>query len=132
MNFFESIEKGIKAVSGKIKKIRRSDERTKRNWLIGSTVIMMIVVITLWVGYLNLTLPGIAPSETSTSTVVTQVQETDKSDSVFSVFARGFRITIKSISKNFSGTTGKISDLIFRTKQRLKNVQEYIPDNLSN
>lgn len=36
-----------------LRKIQNSDEATKRNWLIGATAVTMVMVIGLWLIYMN-------------------------------------------------------------------------------
>ncbi len=36
-----------------LNKLRRSDESTKRRWFIGSTIVIMALVIGLWIIYIN-------------------------------------------------------------------------------
>ena len=127
MKLFEFLKKGVEAISKKIKRIRRSDERTKRNWLLGSTFVAMIIVITLWIGYIQLTLPQVS-SPTNATTTAPVEEEIEKSDSIFSVFSRGLKVTYQSISKNFSGAIDKVSNIIKNTKERFKNVKEYTPE----
>lgn len=119
----------LKKFKQKLKKIRRSDEATKRNWLIGSTIVAMIIVITLWVGYLNLTVPDMAPAKSSEETPAEKVETSDGEDSIFSVFSRGFRVTFQSASDTINDIKNQFSEIFSKTKKRLENVKEYKPEN---
>lgn len=53
-------------------KLRSSDERRKKRWLIGSTVVIMVIVIYVWLAYFNylfadLKIAGPAPEVTPAS-----------------------------------------------------------------
>ncbi|HMB17550.1 MAG TPA: hypothetical protein VKO61_01420 [Candidatus Paceibacterota bacterium] len=130
MRFLEIFKKGTKAVDSKIKKIRRSDRKTKRNWLIGSTIIAMIIVISIWVGYLNLTVPEINSLDPAVSSTTTEnIAQEEGSDSPLSVFSRGFKITSQSISKSVESLVAKTKNFISNTKDKFNNVKEYTPEN---
>lgn len=49
-----------------IDKLQKSDEATKRKWLIFLSALSMVVVFIFWIVYLNLTVPKIgSPEETA-------------------------------------------------------------------
>lgn len=78
-----------KALS-KIKKLQRADDATKKRWLFGATAISMIFVITLWIFYLNMTLPNVNKEVKNA--------EVDK-ENLGETFKNGFR----AISGDFQG-----------------------------
>lgn len=43
-------------------KVRSSDEATKKRWVIGSSAVVMGVVVLLWIVYFNAFVTGFAPS----------------------------------------------------------------------
>lgn len=44
--------------------IQNSDEKTKKRWLIGSSAVTMIIVISLWLVYLNFSIRSQVPTDT--------------------------------------------------------------------
>lgn len=117
-------------VNRKIREIRRSDRKTKRNWLVGSTVIAMIVIVVLWVIYLNVTVKKIkiAREEESGEEVVIEEKEDVGDESVFSVFARGLKETGHSVSETFRKASEKVSGIFSGARDRLENIREYSPE----
>ena len=53
----------IEKIKNKVEAIQRADEFTRRLWHYGLTGVTMFVVVTLWLGYENVTIPGVAPVE---------------------------------------------------------------------
>ena len=51
-----------------IEKLQKSNEATKKKWLIILTVLAMIVVIGFWLAYLNLTIPKMPTKEVAMQT----------------------------------------------------------------
>lgn len=127
MPLFGFLDKEIKGVNRKIKEIQRSDQKIKRRWLIGSTAVVMVIIVFLWIGYLNFTVPEVSQNRDVIENQVETVEEPQKSDSIFSVFSRGFKITIRSVSETFGRITDKVSKIISSTRKRLENVKEYAP-----
>jgi hypothetical protein len=129
MFFIDKIKKIIKAVDRKIKNIRRSDKKTKRNWLVLSTTITMVLVICLWVWYINLALPSVSN--------LNEDVETKKSFNlpIVSVFMEGIRVIKNSFSENYLKISNKTKSIILDTKKQMedefKNVNEYIIESTS-
>lgn len=95
-----------------ILKIRRSEEPTKRRWVIVLSGGMSLVVLFLWVGYLNISLPELAPPPDAIAAETGKgIESEESSGSFFSVLGRGFRnITgnlkesVSSLGNTFSST----------------------------
>ncbi len=51
-----------------IEKIQNSDEATKKRWLIGTSVVSMVFIITLWLVYIGFIIKPIDGEEVSIST----------------------------------------------------------------
>jgi hypothetical protein len=116
----------FRKVNKKIKELRRSDQKTKRYWLIGSTILVMIVIVALWVLYLNVTLPKVTQNENGSESV-SEIEEETENNSVLFTLNRGFKKTISSASNTFKKFSQRISELITKTKDNLENVKEYTP-----
>jgi amino acid permease len=113
-------------VNKKIKELRRSDQKTKRYWLIGSTIVVMVVVVILWVVYLNFTIPKVTQDEDN-SEVVSNIEKSSENNSILFTLNRGFKKTVSGVSSTFKKFSQKISELITKTKDSLENVKEYTP-----
>lgn len=103
---FEVLIKKTRSAYLKIKnsfrKIQRAEEKIKKRWLVGLTASAMLIIIGLWLIFINnFSLPNIAPAnQTATSSVPTA----QKQDSIWQTFKRGLNETIKNIKEqiNFS------------------------------
>ncbi len=80
----------------KLKKLQRADDATKKRWLFGATAISMILVITLWVFYLNMTLPSIN-KETKPA------EAAGNGEDLGGTFKNGFRVIGGDAQKQFEG-----------------------------
>ena len=54
-----------------LQSIQRSDDATKKRWLIGLTASAMLIVVGLWVMYLKVTVPTVTRIENIQSTTTT-------------------------------------------------------------
>lgn len=84
-------------------KLRESDEMVKKRWLIGASAVAMILVISVWLVYLDYTIEKIGVVES----------ESDNSTSFWQVFKTGLVITSQSIK---NGTKNLISDIMDKIK----------------
>ena len=53
----------IEKIKNIVEDIQRADEFTRRLWHYGLTGVTMLVVVTLWLGYENVSIPGVDPVE---------------------------------------------------------------------
>lgn len=86
-----------------IKGIQHSDDRRKKRWLVIFSGILMILVIALWVAYLDITLPQSTeiPRATSTETIAAPPSRKE-GVSFFDTLGVGWKIVWKSFQKNMS------------------------------
>ncbi|MEK7465616.1 MAG: hypothetical protein AAB631_02465 [Patescibacteria group bacterium] len=92
-----------------LKTLRRSNEATKKKWVYVVSGISSVLILFLWVAYLNLTLPVLPPPPGDASPVSTP--SLPSSNSFFSVLGRGFKnigeemkAGFKTIGSTFSST----------------------------
>ena len=85
-----------------ITKLQNSDEAIKKRWLIGASAVAMILIISLWLVYLNYTLGKTGAVE----------NESDNSTSFWQVFKTGLVIVGNSIKD-------KAGDLIYVLKDKI-------------
>lgn len=88
--------------------IRRSEEPIKRRWVYVLSGGLSLLVLLLWVGYLNVALPKLSqPPDVVAAETGTAAEPQDHSGSFFSVLGRGFRNiidTIKTGASSFGDT----------------------------
>lgn len=92
----------LKSISAKftkkIRELRRAPEQKKKRWLMGGSAVLMFFVITLWLSYLNLTLPNLKQEN----------EETQLSDQNKKSFLKTFKIGLETISNDFKNGLGNI------------------------
>lgn len=93
-----------------VRKLQREDEALKRRWLVLGTVVAMVVVVVLWVGYLRLTLPSVATTGAGEEVAAAYGEE-----SLFSTLKRGLGVIGSWARDIISGAAEKIrnSDYTF-------------------
>lgn len=88
-----------RAIKNHIKKIRHSNENTKRWWVIGATTIVMCIIVFLWFMYITATLPQIIEKETLTGETI-QIEKKEKT--FFGTLNEGMKITFNNFLNSFS------------------------------
>ncbi len=129
MSFVEKTKNIIKGITRKIRKIRRSDQKTKRNWLILSTAVATILIIGLWVWYINFTVSGISGiNKEANDSEVGNIESEPNKSGVINIFVRGFVVIKDAVAQRFKGMFTEVNSLIKRTKDSFNNVKEYTPE----
>jgi len=77
------------ALRNKIEEIREADLQTRKRWLIASSAAAMIIIVMLWLMYLNIT---VIPA-TETAHV-----KTDDKPGIFTVLGAGLQTTTESMT----------------------------------
>ncbi|MCL4404321.1 hypothetical protein M1432_03185 [Patescibacteria group bacterium] len=91
-----------------IKRLQRSNERTKRRYVYGASAALMVVVVVLWLLYLNITLPTAVPG-IATSTAETSASETAPTgQSFFGTLGRGAAIVWGEVAKGVGNIGGLV------------------------
>ncbi|OGG37477.1 hypothetical protein A2110_02665 [Candidatus Jorgensenbacteria bacterium GWA1_54_12] len=92
-----------------IKRLQGADERVKRRWLIAGTTAVMVVVIGLWVGYMNAVVKPLAsPAVSADKEIVSadrQIGDTapeEPKENIITAFVRGVRVIALWIGRNVS------------------------------
>jgi len=88
-----------------IRKLQRSDEKTKKQWFLGTTSVIMVLVLLLWVVYLNLTIPSVAGPVISTSTpslaFKPELKRENVEPSIFETFAKGVSVIGNDLKQKY-------------------------------
>lgn len=82
-----------------IGKIQHSDEATKKRWLIVSSAIAMILVISLWLVYINWTIKSVGDN----------VEKQNLEPGFWQIFKTGLNITSESIWNGIKNSVSKIT-----------------------
>ncbi|MEK7590332.1 MAG: hypothetical protein AAB454_01325 [Patescibacteria group bacterium] len=93
----------IGGIKNFIKNLRDENENTKKRWLIILSGITMALVISLWVGYFNLTLPRVAPPSGMAATEEIQQNENQLTH-IKKTLAAGFSVLMEKINTKKSLT----------------------------
>ena len=73
-----------------LQKIQNSDEATKKRWLIGATAISMILVISLWLVYIQSTVKSIGDN----------IKDQESTIGFWQIFKNGLVIVFNSVKEN--------------------------------
>ncbi|MFA6407536.1 MAG: hypothetical protein WCV80_02415 [Candidatus Paceibacterota bacterium] len=107
-----------------IEQLRTKDEETKKWWVVGASAISMIIIVFLWVLYLNITLPSIdTPVSTSTIPVATVAP---KKTSPFGTFMEGWSVVSKDIRTKWKSFSDKTTESISGIGEGLKGSEMII------
>lgn len=88
-----------------IERLRNSSERKKRRFVTVASSFAMVIVVLLWVVYLNFTLPVLNPPTEATQGFVqgdtNGIAKTDPDNSFFSVLTRGAKVISGNLVHQF-------------------------------
>lgn len=105
----------------KIKELQRAPAPVKKRWVTIFSCASMALVLALWIGYLNVNLPKIAPEEEPDLTPSPAAAEGQKM-SFFSTLNRGFAIIGRNLLKQTSSLKNDFLDTAnFAKNEWLKN-----------
>lgn len=104
----------IKRINRKLRHIQRSDDQTKKKWLILISSISVVVVIMSWFLYLNLSLPKLENPEEKSKV------------SFFTVFGRGLGTTISDIKNQLVRIKGRTVQTFDFVKSQIEKPNEFI------
>lgn len=123
----------FKVLIEKIKRIQRADEKTKKRWLIGLTASAMILIIGLWLIFLNnFSLPTIAPvadSPTTSSVAAAQPARPagGKEDSIWQTFKRGLNEIIQNAKDQISAAKNSLEEQLQKNNETIIENQNVLP-----
>ncbi len=78
-----------------IQKIQNSDEGTKKFWLVVFSAVSMTAVIGLWLVYVNVTIPSLAPLAQAEN----KIEKKAEAPGFFSIFAAGVKIIYDKVQQ---------------------------------
>ena len=100
----------------KIKNLQRSPDKTKKRWLIGSSVLIMFLIIGVWLIYLNFTLPTLKTTEAKTKPA---------NENFLKIMDRGFKSIVEEISKGINMINGKLTGSLILVEKNLQNNNQF-------
>ena len=107
----------IEKIKNVVEDIQRADEFTRRMWHYGLTGVTMLVVVTLWLGYESVTIPGVTPVEGYVAAPKTQ------EPGVLDTFAGGAGTIAKGAGTRLSRGIALIKELV--SKRDIVVVKKY-------
>jgi len=82
-----------------LQKIQNSDEATKKRWLIGAAAVSMILVISLWLVYIQSTVKSIGDN----------IKDQESTIGFWQIFKNGLVIAFDSIKENIKVIISEIT-----------------------
>lgn len=114
-------------VSEYIKKIRSSDEHTKRRWVIVSSGVVMIIIVVVWIIYISATLPRTSMNQDDRAFEKQEiVTETTKNISVIGSIVKGIKITTNNIFASIFSVGNTFKNGLTHTLQYATKKKEVI------
>ena len=106
-----------------VRRLQRSDDRTKRRYVLSVSTGLMVIIVFLWLVYLNVTMPNLTPTAPeATSTAAASAAAAPEGLSFFGTFGRGAAIVwddltsgVGNIGNTIGGAWQKFQDQIQRT-----------------
>ena len=95
------VNKIVKDIRARLRRLQRTDDKTKKRYLVVSSTIAMILVIGSWFVYLNLSLPRVDNAESVVTNVGVLDQDENNNESFIKVFGRGLVNVKEGFSEQF-------------------------------
>ncbi|MBT9170622.1 MAG: hypothetical protein DDT18_00966 [Actinobacteria bacterium] len=89
----------FKSLKKYLKKIQHSDEATKKRWLIVSSAIAMILVISLWLVYISWTIKSVGDN----------IEKQGSEPGFWQIFKTGLKVVGESAWNNIKNIVSKIT-----------------------
>ena len=108
-----------------IKKIQRSDDRTKNRWLVTLSGAGMLIIIVLWLGYLSVTLPQTPAAESTSTEPVAPLSATGEGgSSFFETLGRGWDSIWSGIKSSFDDIGRAVSNNWLKLKDEMSRTND--------
>lgn len=113
-----SLKSGYRIASKKLKEIQRSPDKIKKRYLVVSSGLVMLLIILLWVAYLDASLPEVEG-------VVAEGSKIKKSDTFFETFGRGLKISIQNIKEKALSVGEAVENFVDDFKNQIEKTKEF-------
>ena len=107
-----------------VRKIRRSEEETKKKWFFGGISLSMIFVLALWIMSLNISIEPAFPEDEVQKYVPPEVVEEESSHSIMGIFERGAAYIWEDVSNFYDSVSDSIETGITSLQNRLEGDNE--------
>ncbi|KKU91604.1 MAG: hypothetical protein UY23_C0001G0210 [Candidatus Jorgensenbacteria bacterium GW2011_GWA1_48_11] len=105
-----------------LRELQRAPDRRKKRWLVISSAAAMLLVLGLWMIYLNMTLPTL-PKTTDNAPNPAPTSSQNQKESFFQIFGRGLEVTFQNLNDKFRTFGSSIGNYLkeFENKIRESN-----------
>lgn len=106
-----------------LRSIQRSDDATKKRWLIGLTTSAMLVIVGLWITYVRVSIPTITQIDKSQTN--TSVSETVEKQSFTATVADGFSAVTRSAGASIASIASQVATVIGKVSRGVGTTNEF-------
>lgn len=121
----QGLKKPIADIKNFIKKLQRSDDKTKKRWLVVSSAISMVIIFFLWLAYLNAVVMPETKQEKATATTI-KISEGGQKKSFFRTFSIGLKTVTGDLKKQFLNIKEDFNQTYDNFKNRIQKKNEFI------
>lgn len=107
-----------------IRNIQRSDDKTKKRWLMIFSGTGMLIIIVLWVSYLNVTLPRTSTIPDVTSTVVAAPAASEEGMTFFKTLGLGWENVWNNVQNGAQSIWSSISQSWTNVSQEINRTND--------
>jgi len=118
----DGLKKKKKSAELFLKKIQHSDDKTKKRWFLMISAISFVIVVSLWVVYLNSQIKSYSVSEEEVE--IPNIVQKDDSPSVTETFGKGFQNIKDELIDKFKKIGGDINNSFSSLKVRVEETNE--------
>lgn len=112
----------LEPVLKKIRQIQRSDDKSKKRWVFFLSGVSALLVLVLWIIYLNISLPSLKPSEEISETA--EIKEVEQ-PSFLGVLGKGFTIIGANFQNQIKNSLSKTGDFFNFFADQIKKGNEF-------
>lgn len=106
-----------------VRKLQRADDKTKKRFLVWSSIASVLLIVSLWLIYLNLTMPSLGEVNTERKTAISEKV------GFFDTLARGFENIRGDFEERFSGLKTDLYENLSRLKEQIERKNEFSYEN---
>lgn len=114
--------KTMNVLDKKIRNLRRAEDGVKKRWIIFLTAISMVVIVSIWVLYLNYSLPEINKEQNAAK---------QEKNSAIAVFNQGFRTISADFQSKFEEIKNQIGSQTAYLQNQVEKTNEFSVENQS-
>lgn len=119
------VNKIVSDIRARLRKLQRTDDKTKKRYLVVASTIAMILVIGLWFVYLNLSLPRVDRAESVVTDIGVLSQDGNSNESFIKVLGRGFVNVKEGFSKQFIQFRDSLTESFIFFNDQTRRVKEF-------